>query len=121
MTAGINTPQELEAKPGIIAVFEAHGSDIGPMLSGANGSELRKAWRPAVAAALELHVQTTYAPVLASIGDSQQIRVMGDDTHDHAIIVVCTSDTTFGKSLPRTMRRLLKRMRDDRRATEVAA
>lgn len=121
MTIGINTPQELEAKPGIIAVFEAHGSDIGPMLSGANGSELRKAWRPAVAAALELHVQTTYAPVLASIGDNQQIRVLGDDAHNHAIIVVCTSDTPFGKSLPRTMRRLLKRMRDDKRAKEVAA
>lgn len=119
MTAGINTPQELEAKPGIIAVLLCRrvGTDV--MLERVNDWPISSSWSQVVKTVCELRRVCADANIKVDIGDAQQVRLLGDG--DDAVVVVSTPDTPFGKSLPRTMRRLLKRMRDDRRATEAAA
>lgn len=118
MTAGINTPQELEAKPGIIAVLLCRriGADV-VIESPCDG--IFSSWWQVVKTVCELRRVCADANIKVDIGDAQQVRLLGDG--DDAVVVVSTPDTPFGKSLPRTMRRLLKRMRDDRRATEAAA
>lgn len=118
MKTGINTPQELEAKPGIIAVFMA--TTRGGVAIVTDWNVVNKSWKPIVVHALDIHLDAHRADLVVSLAGGQQVRVMGDAKADNAIVVVCLHDTPFGKSLPRTMRRLLKRMRDDRRATEAA-
>ena len=110
--------QRLEQQPGIIAVFTATTRDGISMVTEWKSCTR---WKTIVLCALNIHIDAHLADLVVSIDGGQTVRVMGDRASEVAVVVVHMQDTPFGKSLPRSMRRLLEMVLEEKSKADASS
>ena len=110
--------QRLEQQPGIIAVFTAVTQQAPATMIHVRPWDR---WKGIVRNVLDIHMEAARADLVVSIEGGQTVRVMGDREAERAVVVVHMQDTPFSKSLPRSMRRLLEMVLEEKSKADASS